>query len=213
MRSAEPGRVHIVGAGLAGLAAAVRLAGSGRAVVVHEATAYPGGRCRSYFDQQTGMVIDNGTHLVLSGNRAVLDYARTTGGAATLDEVLVDAGGNISVIPAGTPANRVIDRFNNGMFDSVIAELRGRFDLVIFDAPPAVVAGDALLLANKVDAAVLLVRAHQEHRGLVARMINQLSDSRCELLGVLLNRPRGTAGGYLKKNYAAMAEYTAGKNA
>jgi receptor protein-tyrosine kinase len=133
-------------------------------------------------------------------------------GAATLEEVLVDAGGNISVIAAGTPANRVIDRFNNGMFDSVIAELRGRFDLVIFDAPPAVVAGDAMLLANKVDAAVLLVRAHQEHRGLVARMINQLSDSRCELLGVLLNRPRGTAGGYLKKNYAAMAEYTAGKS-
>jgi hypothetical protein len=27
------------------------------------------------------------------------------------------------------------------------------------------------------------------------------------LLGVLLNRPRGIAGGYLKKNYAAMAEY------
>jgi succinoglycan biosynthesis transport protein ExoP len=134
-------------------------------------------------------------------------------GLATLDDVLIDAGGNISVIPAGTPANRVIDRFNNGAFDSVLAELRGRFDLVIFDTPPAVVAGDAMLLANKVDAAVLLVRAHQEHRGLVARMINRLSDSRCELLGVLLNRPRGTAGGYLKKNYAVMAEYTAGNGA
>jgi len=29
-----------------------------------------------------------------------------------------------------------------------------------------------------------------------------------ELLGLLLNRPRGTAGGYFKKNYAAMARYT-----
>jgi hypothetical protein len=28
------------------------------------------------------------------------------------------------------------------------------------------------------------------------------------LIGVLLNRPRGIAGGYLKKNYAAMAEYS-----
>lgn len=87
MRSAERGTVHIVGAGLAGLAAAVRLAGSGRAVVLHEATAHPGGRCRSYFDRQSGMVIDNGTHLVLSGNRAVLDYARVIGGAATLEEM------------------------------------------------------------------------------------------------------------------------------
>ena len=46
-------------------------------------------------------------------------------------------------------------------------------------------------------------------RGLVARLINQFSDARCELLGILLNRPRGTAGGYLKKNYATMAEYSA----
>jgi hypothetical protein len=42
-------------------------------------------------------------------------------------------------------------------------------------------------------------------------MIRQISDSRSELLGVVLNRPRGTAGGYLKKNYAAMAEYSTGK--
>lgn len=132
-------------------------------------------------------------------------------GAATLDEAIVDAGGvssgGVSVIPAGTPANRVIERLNNGLFDSMVAELRGRFDLIIFDAPPAVVAGDAMVLANKVDAAVLVVRAHAEHRGLVARMINQLADARCELLGVLLNRPRGTAGGYFKKNYATMAQY------
>jgi capsular exopolysaccharide synthesis family protein len=132
-------------------------------------------------------------------------------GSASLDDALVDAGGNISVIGAGTPANRVIDRFNNGLFESLIAELRGRFDLVIFDAPPAVVAGDALVLANKLDASILIVRAHTEHRGLVARMIRQISDSRSELLGVVLNRPRGTAGGYLKKNYAAMAEYSTGK--
>jgi Mrp family chromosome partitioning ATPase len=76
------------------------------------------------------------------------------------------------------------------------------------DAPPAVVAGDSLVLANKVDAAVLVVRAYQEQRGLVARLVNQLVDAQCELLGVILNRPRGTAGGYFKKNFAAMAQYT-----
>jgi squalene-associated FAD-dependent desaturase len=86
MRSPDSGTTHIIGAGLAGLAAAVRLADSGRAIVVHEATAQPGGRCRSYYDRSTGMVIDNGTHLVLSGNRAVLDYARTIGGADSLQQ-------------------------------------------------------------------------------------------------------------------------------
>jgi squalene-associated FAD-dependent desaturase len=76
--------VHIIGAGLAGLAAAIRLAQSQLTVVVHEATAYPGGRCRSYFDRTIGMTIDNGNHLVLSGNHAVLGFAQAVGSAAGL---------------------------------------------------------------------------------------------------------------------------------
>jgi protoporphyrinogen oxidase len=75
--------VHIIGAGLAGLAAAVRLAKPGTNVVLHEATAYPGGRCRSYFDRTIGMAIDNGNHLVLSGNHAVLGFAQAIGSAGS----------------------------------------------------------------------------------------------------------------------------------
>jgi len=71
--------IHIIGAGLAGLAAAVRLSETGDRIVVHEATAQAGGRCRSYHDQATGLLIDNGNHLVLSGNHAVRGYARTIG--------------------------------------------------------------------------------------------------------------------------------------
>lgn len=84
MSSSNAGTVHIIGAGLAGLSAAVRLAGSSRAVVVHEATAQAGGRCRSYYDQSTDMVIDNGTHLLLSGNHAALAYAQTIGSKSGL---------------------------------------------------------------------------------------------------------------------------------
>jgi hydroxysqualene dehydroxylase len=73
------GTVHIIGAGLAGLSAAVRLTARGRPVVVHEATAFAGGRCRSYHDASLGMTIDNGNHLLLSGNRAALEYLRTIG--------------------------------------------------------------------------------------------------------------------------------------
>lgn len=75
-----PATVHIVGAGLAGLSAAVRLTAAGRRVVVHEATAFAGGRCRSYHDATIGMTIDNGNHLLLSGNHAALDYLRSVGG-------------------------------------------------------------------------------------------------------------------------------------
>jgi squalene-associated FAD-dependent desaturase len=71
--------VHIVGAGLAGLSAALKLSARGTRVILHEATAFAGGRCRSYYDASVGMTIDNGNHLLLSGNRAALDYLRSIG--------------------------------------------------------------------------------------------------------------------------------------
>ena len=72
-------KAQVIGAGLAGLSAAVALAKAGVAVQVSEAAAQAGGRCRSYFDPQLGAVIDNGNHLVMSGNFAVYDYLETIG--------------------------------------------------------------------------------------------------------------------------------------
>jgi hydroxysqualene dehydroxylase len=82
---ASTGRVHIVGAGLAGLAAAVMLTGSGHRVFLHEAAPHAGGRCRSYFDTELGCRIDNGNHLVLSGNTGTLDYLERIGALDTLE--------------------------------------------------------------------------------------------------------------------------------
>lgn len=76
--------VHIIGAGISGLSAAVRLANGGWKVAVHEATQQAGGRCRSYFDGATNLTIDNGNHLLLSGNRHAIDYARSIGTEAGL---------------------------------------------------------------------------------------------------------------------------------
>ena len=78
------GTVHVIGAGLAGLAAALKLDHRRRRVILHEAARYAGGRCRSYFDATLGQVIDNGNHLVLSGNVAVKDYIDTIGAADKL---------------------------------------------------------------------------------------------------------------------------------
>lgn len=77
-------QVHIVGAGMAGLSAAVELSRAGQAVVVHEAANNAGGRCRSYHDPALDMVIDNGNHLVLSGNQAVMRYLDAIGSRAAL---------------------------------------------------------------------------------------------------------------------------------
>jgi hydroxysqualene dehydroxylase len=79
-----PNTVHIVGAGISGLSAAVRLANANFKVQVHEATQQAGGRCRSYFDAATNLTIDNGNHLLLSGNHHAVAYARSIGTEAGL---------------------------------------------------------------------------------------------------------------------------------
>ncbi len=75
---------HIIGAGISGLSAAVRLANANYKVNLYEATQQAGGRCRSYFDAATNLTIDNGNHLLLSGNRHALAYARSIGSEAGL---------------------------------------------------------------------------------------------------------------------------------
>lgn len=88
--------IHIIGAGLSGLAAAVQLARSGVSVIVYEAANQAGGRCRSYHDPALQMMIDNGNHLLLSGNTAALAYLRTIGaedrlvGPATAEFPFID---------------------------------------------------------------------------------------------------------------------------
>jgi hydroxysqualene dehydroxylase len=71
---------------LAGLSAALRLSERGVPVTLYEMAGQPGGRCRSFFDRELGRRIDNGNHLILSGNRSTWRYLETIGG---LDAIAV----------------------------------------------------------------------------------------------------------------------------
>jgi len=72
--------LHVVGAGLAGLAAATAAARTGIRVCLYESANHAGGRCRSFFDDKLDRLIDNGSHLLLGANKIALGYARATGG-------------------------------------------------------------------------------------------------------------------------------------
>jgi squalene-associated FAD-dependent desaturase len=76
-------RIHVIGAGLAGLAAAVRLAKEGAHVRLYEAAQSAGGRCRSFIDAELGCRVDNGNHLLVSGNAAAMAYVAEIEAAAT----------------------------------------------------------------------------------------------------------------------------------
>ena len=71
--------LHVVGAGLAGLSCALAAADAGWSVQLHEAAGHAGGRCRSFHEPKLDRRIDNGTHMVVGGNRAVFEFLKRIG--------------------------------------------------------------------------------------------------------------------------------------
>lgn len=115
---------------------------------------------------------------------------------------------NLSILTSGSSQTRLNpERLSTPRMQSTLLEAVEKYDLVILDAPPVVVSGDGQALANLCDATALVVRAMAEKRGMVARIASQLSEARGELLGVIVNRVRSAAGGYMKRNIRAAHEY------
>jgi len=112
-----------------------------------------------------------------------------------------------AVLPCGTRDPKVYERFSSSAMSDLVEDARSRFDIILVDAPPAVVASDALALAQHCDASMLVVKAYLEKRGLVARLRNQFSDARAEFMGVIVNAVKPSAGGYFKRNFQVTHEY------
>lgn len=72
------GAAHIVGGGVAGLAAAYEAASAGWRTLVYEAAPQLGGRCRTVVGPD-GFSHDNGTHALLSANTAAMSFLKAIG--------------------------------------------------------------------------------------------------------------------------------------
>jgi Mrp family chromosome partitioning ATPase/uncharacterized protein involved in exopolysaccharide biosynthesis len=113
----------------------------------------------------------------------------------------------IAVYGPGTPESRVYERLSTDEMRRIVSRLRERYEVVLVDLPPTLVAGESMVVADCCDAAVLVVRAEKDERGLVGKFIHQLQETRAVLLGTVLMRPSHTVGGYFKKNAELMADY------
>ena len=76
---AEPFDAIVIGAGFAGLSAAVRLAARGRRVLVLEKRARLGGRATAFRDRETGELVDNGQHILAGAYRETFEFLRQVG--------------------------------------------------------------------------------------------------------------------------------------
>ncbi len=130
-------------------------------------------------------------------------------GGRSLGDVVSKKSGQPDLVPAGSADKRLVEQLGTSAIDGVLDEAKSLYDYVLLDVAPAVVAGDASALANRCDASMLVVRAMQGKRGMVARLRNELGEGKAEFLGAAINGVRSAAGGYMRKNIRTTAEYTA----
>lgn len=130
-------------------------------------------------------------------------------GAMGFDAAVISKGSGPDLLAAGTAKNRMVEQLGSDAIETLLNEVRSRYDYVLIDVAPALVAGDAQSLANRCDASMLVARALHEKRGMVARLRNELAESRAEFLGAMVNAVRSSAGGYMRKNIRTQANYAA----
>jgi polysaccharide biosynthesis transport protein len=114
---------------------------------------------------------------------------------------------SLKVLTAGPADKRHHEALATGAFAAVLESARAEYDCVFVDVPPVVVSGDAAAVANKVDASILVARTFSEKRGMIARIKNEIAETRSEFFGVVVNGVKSSAGGYLKGNIKATHEY------
>ncbi|MBE2991403.1 polysaccharide biosynthesis tyrosine autokinase [Sphingomonas sp. CFBP 13603] len=108
---------------------------------------------------------------------------------ATLDEALIhDAVSGMYVLPAGDTTENRQDLFAAANIGALLAEAEKRFDLVIFDAAPALAVTDARLLLRQVDEVLMALRWNDTPSQTAAATLKRMRALDIEPLGVIATR-------------------------
>ncbi|MFP4389494.1 MAG: capsular biosynthesis protein, partial [Desulfococcaceae bacterium] len=87
--------------------------------------------------------------------------------------------------------------------------LGDRYDIVIVDSAPVLVASDSVLLSGQTDGVALVVKAGHLKRGVVRKAVEQLQVAHAQILGVILNRVDIKKGAYYEYYHRYYSDYHA----
>ena len=114
---------------------------------------------------------------------------------------------SLSVLTTGQAVDAPPELLEGASFRGMLGQLEATYDLILIDAPPALLTSDSQLLSKHVDAIAAVVRAGSDKRGMLNRMLQQLDGQRADVLGVILSGVQSAAGGYFRKSYEEFYKY------
>ena len=117
---------------------------------------------------------------------------------ADIDEVIqTTAIENISIITAGPISPNPVELLSSDRLEELLALVPERFDIVIMDSPPTIGLSDALLLANRVSATIMVAAFAQSKKRALLDGMKRLRHAQANVIGMIFTKVRGNnSSGY-----------------
>ncbi|MGH9529724.1 MAG: GumC family protein [Terriglobales bacterium] len=110
-------------------------------------------------------------------------------GSATLQQAVARSPlvPSLSVLPAGTPPPNPAELLASGKMGEVLEALREQYDHIVIDTPPTLPVTDAVVMATRADAVILVIRAGGTTKHALKQARDILLQVNARISGVLLN--------------------------
>jgi capsular exopolysaccharide synthesis family protein len=110
-------------------------------------------------------------------------------GRAKLDDVLLrDPTSGVWVLPLTEAIYTPVDLFGSPAMDTLLVELRHRFDVVLLDTAPVIPVSDTRILAAKADVVVLLAQWRKTPRKIIEAAVASLNYVGADIAGIALTQ-------------------------
>ncbi|MEJ7591889.1 MAG: polysaccharide biosynthesis tyrosine autokinase [Planctomycetaceae bacterium] len=120
---------------------------------------------------------------------------------STIDDVTVPSGvPNLTLITAGGGVTNPSELLQGESFDRILAALRERFQLVVIDVGPVLAVSDPIIVAQKSDGMLLVVRSANDTRQQVTEAVETLRAANAKMLGCVVNT-YGSGEGFERRGY------------
>lgn len=124
-------------------------------------------------------------------------------GEKSVDDVIIHYNSFLDIITSGVKVKNPSELFSDIAFDKLLEELEERYDYVILDTPPINMVSDTLIIAQKCNALVMVIRAGVTKYEAFEYAYDSLKVLDIELDGVIVNGSGGKGTGYYTKRYSS----------
>jgi polysaccharide biosynthesis transport protein len=114
---------------------------------------------------------------------------------------------NCDVLTTGGRAKNPTQILSSKNFERMIAELRKRYDRIVFDTPPLAAVSDALILLPLVDGVLFTIKFNKVKRSAARHNTRRLMESNVPVFGAVLNNLSLSVSGYYYAQYYDKSYY------